>query len=566
MLVYIASIPFFQPALAQSDDVPSATQTVAITNTRVVQAPGQILESATVVIRDGLIEAVGTVEPPFDARIIAGDSLTVYAGFIDGLSHTAVDTPDDDPEKGSFAEQGIRPQRAVRPLLKPGDASKLREAGFGLAHVAPEGQMLPGEGALILLAGDSPDEMILTDRASLFAQMEGAEGSWPNVIKPSTPMAVISQMRDLVREARRRMMLAEAYEDDPSGRSRPPSDAVHSAFFPVLDGDIPIMFYAEDVLDTHRILSMADELDLPIMLSGIPDAFEALDALKASDAPLFLTLDLPKPADGIEADTTDADSTQPAITPQDPGSFFESDLRVRSEKDTEAEATQLKARQRAILDQYRGTASTLHDAGIVFGFSSLNAKPGDIHENLRAMIEAGLPTDAALAALTTDAASLLGISDQVGTVEEGKIANLIVTSGDLFDEDTDIEYVFVDGHRFDYTAEEEEGKVTGSVEAVLGTWSYEVETPQGSQSGTIVIEGDASGLEGTISGAGESEAQDIEAVSFDGTTLSFIINSPEMGRLNVSVEVEGTTFDGSVSGPFGSLPITGEKESPEAQR
>ena len=352
MLVYIASIPFFQPALAQSDDVPSATQTVAITNTRVVQAPGQILESATVVIRDGLIEAVGTVEPPFDARIIAGDSLTVYAGFIDGLSHTAVDTPDDDPEKGSFAEQGIRPQRAVRPLLKPGDASKLREAGFGLAHVAPEGQMLPGEGALILLAGDSPDEMILTDRASLFAQMEGAEGSWPNVIKPSTPMAVISQMRDLVREARRRMMLAEAYEDDPSGRSRPPSDAVHSAFFPVLDGDIPIMFYAEDVLDTHRILSMADELDLSIMLSGIPDAFEALDALEASDAPLFLTLDLPKPADGIEADTTDADSTQPAITPQDPGSFFESDLRVRSEKDTEAEATQLKARQRAILDQY----------------------------------------------------------------------------------------------------------------------------------------------------------------------------------------------------------------------
>lgn len=566
MLVYVASTPFFQPALAQSDNVPSATQTVAITNTRVVQAPGQILESATVVIRDGLIDAVGSIEPPFDARIIAGDSLTVYAGFIDGLSHTAVDTPDDDPEEGSFAEQGIRPQRAVRPLLKPGDASKLREAGFGLAHVAPEGQMLPGEGALILLAGDTPDQMILTDRASLFAQMEGAEGSWPNVVKPSTPMAVISQMRDLVREARRRMMLAEAYENNPSGRSRPPSDAVHSAFFPVLDGKIPILFYAEDVLDTHRILGMADELDLPIMLAGVPDAFEALDGLQASGAPLFLTLDLPKPADGIEADTTDADSTQRAITPQDPGSFFESDLRVRSEEDTEKETAQLKARQRAILDQYRGTAATLHNAGMTFGFSSLNAKPGDIHDNLRAMIEAGLPKDAALAALTTDAASLLGVSDQVGTVEEGKIANLIVTSGDLFDEDTGIEHVFVDGHRFDYTAKEEEGEVTGSVEAVLGTWSYDVETPQGSQSGTIVIEGDASSLEGTISGAGESEAQDIEAVSFDGTTLSFIINSPEMGQLNVSVGVEGTTFDGSVSGPFGSLPITGEKESPEVQR
>ena len=570
MLVYIAFIPLFHPALAQSDNVPSATQAVAITNTRVVQAPGQILESATVVIRDGLIKAVGRVEPPFDARIIAGDSLTIYAGFIDGLSHTAVDTPDDDPEEGSFAEQGIRPQRAVRPLLKSGGASKLREAGFGLAHVAPEGQMLPGEGALILLAGDTPDEMILTDRASLFAQMEGAEGSWPNVIKPSTPMAVISQMRDLVREARRRMMLAEAYEDDPSGRSRPPSDAVHSAFFPVLNGDTPIMFYAEDVLDTHRILSMADELDLQIMLAGIPDAFESLDALEASDTPLFLTLDLPEPADGIEADTTDADSTDTdstkrAVTPEDPGSFFESDLRVRSEEDTEAETAQLTARQRAILDQYRSTASTLHDAGIVFGFSTLNAKPGDIHKNLRSMIEAGLPEDAALAALTTDAASLLGISDQVGTVEEGKIANLVVTSGSLFDEETSVEYVFVDGHRFDYTGEEEEGEVMGSVEAVAGTWSYEVETPQGDQSGTLVIEGDESGLSGTISGS-DGETTDLEGVSFDGTTLSFSLDSGQGGRLNVSVEIDGTTFDGSVSGPFGSLPMTGEKESPEAQR
>ena len=565
MLLCLASVPFLQPAQAQSDDVPSATRTVAITNTRVVQTPGQVLEGTTVIIRDGLIEAVGSVEPPFDARIIAGDSLTVYAGFIDGLSHTAVETPDDDPEKGSFAEQGIRPQRAVRSLLKPSDASKLREAGFGLAHVAPEGKMLPGEGALILLAGDSPDEMILTDRASLFAQMEGAEGSWPNVIKPSTPMAVISQMRDLVREARRRMMLTDAYENDPSGRSRPPSDAVHSAFFPVLNGDIPIMFYAEDILDTHRILSMADELDLPIMLAGIPDAFEALDALKTSSTPLFLTLDLPEPADGIEADTTDADSTERAVTPDDPGSFFKSDLRVRSQEETEAEATQLKVRQRAVLDQYRGTAATLHKAGLTFGFTSIDAKPGDIHENLRTMIEAGLPEDAALAALTTHAASLLGISDQVGTVEEGKIANLVVTSGSLFDEETSVEYVFVDGHRFDYTGEEEQGEVTGSVEAVVGTWSYEVETPQGDQSGTLVIEGDESGLSGTISGS-DGETTDLEGVSFDGTTLSFSLDSGQGGRLNVSVEIDGTTFDGSVSGPFGSLPMTGEKESPEAQR
>jgi len=307
------------------------------------------------------------------------------------------------------------------------------------------------------------------------------------------------------------------------------------------------------------------------MLAGIADAFEALDALQAADTPLFLTLDLPEPADGIEADTTDvdttdADTTERAVTPQDPGSFFESDLRVQSEEDAEAESTQLKARQRAILDQYRGTAATLHEAGMMFGFSSVEAKPGDIHENLHAMIEAGLPEDAALAALTTDAASLLGIADQVGTVEEGKIANLVVTTGDLFDEESSIEYVFVDGHRFDYTAEEEEGEVTGSVEAVVGTWAYEVETPQGTQTGTIVIEGDESGLEGTISGGNEDETTELTGISFDGTTLSFTFDSGQAGSIDTSVEVEGTTFEGSASGSFGSLPITGEKESPEAQR
>lgn len=550
-------------ALAQSSGVPSATQTVAITDTRVVQAPGRVLDGATVIIRDGLIESVGSGDPPFDARIIDGDSLTVYAGFVDGLSHTAVDTPDDEPEEGSFAEQGIRPQRAVRPILKPADASKLREAGFGLAHVAPEGQMLPGEGALILLAGDSPDEMILADRASLFAQMEGAEGSWPNVVAPSTPMAVIAQMRDLVKEARRRMMLMEAYENDPSGRTRPPSDAIHAAFFPVLDGDIPIAFYAEDALDTHRILGMANELDLTIMLAGIPDAFETVDALEDSGAPLFLTLALPEAPDGIEADSAAADTTERAVTPDDAGSFFESDLRVRSEEDTEAETNVLKARQRAILEAYRGAAASLHEADLTFGFSTIDAKPGDLHDNLRAMIEAGLPADAALAALTIDAATLLGVEDQVGTVEEGKIANLVVTNGDLFDEETEIQYVFVDGRRFDYSAEEEEGEITGSVEALVGTWSYEVETPQGSQTGTLVLEGDESGLSGTISGAGTDETQDIEGVSFDGTTLSFVINNPDMGRLNVTVDVEADSFDGSVSGPFGSLPFTGEKESPD---
>lgn len=558
-------------AVAQDTDVPVVTRTVAVTDARVVQAPGRVLDRATVVVRDGLIEAVGRdVDVPFDARIIDGDSLTVYAGFVDGLTHTGVDTPDpsteevDRPGDPPPARAGILPNRAVRPMIAPGDVSRLRKAGFGVAHVVPEGQMLPGEGALILLAGDTPDDVILADKASLFAQLEGARGSWPNVIYPSTPMAVISKMRDVVREARRRQMLEEAYADDPRGRKRPPSDAVHSAFFPVLDGEIPLAFYAEDALDTHRILALAEELDLPVTLAGLADAFETTEALRTAGVPLFLTLDLPdEPDDAPDAATVD--STLKAVTPEGAGSFFETDTRTLSHEDVGAETDRLQARQAQVREQYYTTAATLHDAGLQFGFTTIEAKPGDVHDNLRRMIEHGLSEDAALAALTTDGAALLGISSQVGTVEPGKIANLVLTDGPLFSEDTAIRHVMVDGHVFEVEAAGEEAKVTGSVAAVVGTWDYEIDSPQGALTGTITLEEDDGDLTGQISSPMGEEPADLDAISFDGTNLSFSFDGGQGGTVTVAVELDGETFDGSVStAQYGSFPISGQRtESPE---
>ena len=556
---------------AQDAGVPVVTRTVAITDARVVQAPGRVLDRATVVVRDGLIEAVGPdADVPFDARIIDGDSLTVYAGFVDGLTHAGVDTPDpsteevDRPGDPPPARAGILPHRGVRSMLSPGDVSRLREAGFGVAHVVPEGQMLPGEGALILLAGDTPDDMILADRASLFAQIEGARGSWPNVIYPSTPMAVISKMRDLVREARRRQMLEQAYANDPRGRKRPPSDAIHTAFFPVLDGERPLAFYAEDALDTHRILALAAELDLSITLAGLADAFETTDALRTAGVPLFLTLDLPEEPDDAP-DATTVDSTLKAVTPQGAGSFFETDTRTLSHQDVGAETDRLRARQAQVREQYYATAATLRDAGLQFGFTTIEAKPGDVHENLRRMIEHGLSEDAALAALTTDGAALLGISSQVGTVESGKIANLVVTDGPLFSEDTAIRHVMVDGEVFEVEEAAEEAEVTGALAAVVGTWEYEIESPQGALTGTITLEEDDGGLAGQISSPMGEEPADLDAISFDGTNLSFSFDGGQGGSVTVAVELDGETFDGSVSTEqYGSFPISGQRtDTPE---
>lgn len=551
---------------AQSDDLPTVTHTYALENARVVQAPGEVLESATVVIRDGLIERVGAdVEIPYDARRIEGDSLVVYAGFIDGLSHAGVDTPDPEDQDVEHPgdpppdRAGIQPDRSVRSMLSPNDSDldRLRKAGFTAAQVAPEGEMLPGSSALVLYGGETPDDMLLDTEQSLFAQIQPARGSYPNTIYPSTDMAVIAQFRQLYREADRRQSLEENYTQDRTGQPRPPRDPVHTAFFPVLDGESPVAFYADEALSIHRILSLQEELNFPLTLAGLGESFNTVDALQNADASLFLTLNLPEePERTANGDTTVADTTN------QPERHYSPDFRTETQEDVDDEETNLELRHAMERQKYLETADTLEEAGLQFGFTTREAKPQDLRGNLRTMIEHGLSEETALAALTTRPATLLGLDDRLGTVESGKIANLVVTDGSYFKEDTSVRHVFVDGRQYEYTEEEEgdDGEVTGDVSAVLGTWSYTLESPRGETSGTFTIEGDESGLEGTFSGP-NGEEEDMQSLSFDGSTLSFEVTSPQGETVTVSVTIQGETFEGTASGSFGSFPITGERVS-----
>lgn len=552
-------VPIFSAAHAQDIDIPTVTTTYALEDVEVVQAPGETMESATVVVRDGVIEDVGpNVDIPYDARRLEGDTLVVYAGFIDGLSHAGVDTPDDesddfdDPGDPPRDLAGIQPERSAQDMLhlEDSDLESLRQLGFTAAHVVPEGRMLPGKGAHVLYGGASDDDMLLESDPTLFAQIQGSG----NFVYPATDMAVIAQMRQLFREADRRQMLEESYAEDPTGQSRPPRDPAHSALFPVLDGDLPLAFYADDALSIHRALALQEELNFPLILSGLGEAHYAVDQLAEADVPSFLTLDLPdEPPTMVEEDTTIADTTA------NPEEYYDPDFRTTSHDDVQDEAENLQLRHAMERQEYLETAATLHDADIPFGFMSRDASAGDIRDNLRTMVDHGLPEEAALAALTTYPASALGLDNRLGTVEAGKMANLVVTDGSYFDEDSEVEYVLVNGHLYDFTGEVDEGEVTGDVSDVLGTWQYTLETPQGDVEGELVIEGDETGLEGTFVVQGEEES--VDGLSYDGETLSFSVSSPQ-GTLSFRVTVEDETFDGTVTGdPFGSLPVSGERVS-----
>lgn len=559
------------PVLAQ-DDVPIVTRTYALENARVVQAPGEVLDRATVIVRNGLIEAVGEdLAVPFDAQRIAADSLIVYAGFISGLSYAGVDEPDadhgdevDDPGNPPDDRAGIQPDRRARAHLDPDDSEieALRKIGFTTAHVVPEGRMLPGAGAVVQLAGDSPNAMTLRDDASLFAQFEGGRG-----VYPATPMAVIAKWRQLYREAERRKTLAARYAENPRGVERPPSDPVHSAFFPVIDGTTPVFFHTDNVLEMHRALALQDELGFPLALAGLHEGFRDPDVLRTTDADLFLSLDLPDEDDWAPPEDTTAADTTEAEPPPEPGDFFLSNFRTHSYEDVEAETENLKARQAIERETYYRNAATLHEAGVRFAFSTLDAKARDIRDHLRTMIEFGLPEDVALAALTTHPAALLDLDAQLGTVEEGKIANLVVTNAPYFAEDSQIRYVFVDGTPFEIdeaAPAAEEGEEAANP---VGVWNYTVSTPQGEIGGTLTLSGEPDALEGTITSEMGNEEADLENIELDGARLSFAFDAGDPGRVSVTATIRGDEMEGSLDVPeFGSAPFSATRTSDDPSR
>ncbi len=441
------------PVKENDRELGQVTRTFAIRNARIVQAPGRVIERGTIVMRNGVIVAVGqNVAVPFDAQVIEGDSMVVYAGFIDGLSHAGVPAPKKPENLPKVAvpgdppndRAGIQPDRDVRTLLAPGDASvdSLRMAGFTVAHVVPYGLMLPGAGAIVSLAGDTPGEMVLRGGASMAARFAPADD-----IYPATTMAIMAKFRDLYNRARQVKTAGEFYGENPAGMERPKQDPVLDAFLPVIDGKAPVVFQANGPLEVYRALALQKDLGFQLVIGGLREAYDIADLIKSRNLPLFLSLDLPKEKKADDAKDSTAKGADSAG--RTPTNFF-ANRHIESFHDVKDEQSFLTQQQRGARRVYYGTAGMLRRQGVRFGFSSVDSKLGDVRENLRMMVENGLSENDALAALTVDPARMLGLEKQLGTVENGKIANLVMTSGNYFNEKAQVRYVFVDGRMFEY--------------------------------------------------------------------------------------------------------------------
>ncbi len=408
-----------------------APRVFAITHARIVTAAGPAIEDGTVVLRDGLIAAVGAnVAVPADARIIDGKGHTVYPGLIDMGTTQPVDVPraDDQPAPAT-TEQAERAKRAA--IFRPGfeaaehiktddkGLAALADAGITTVLAIPDGTVFPGRSALVNVVppADEPQigsqadvrDYLLVVKAPVALHLVYTDRP-PGSGYPDSLMGVIAFVRQSFLDAQHARLASQAYARKPAGRERPQPDPGFEALLPALDRTLPVAFAAQELREIHRALAMASEFKLdPIVVGGL-EADRAAAELKAAAARVIVSLNVP-----ARAKTLAPDADEP--------------IRVLRQR-----ANALKA------------PAALAKAGVTFAFASGGLKdPKDFLKHAARAVKEGLAADAAVRALTIDAARIAGAADRTGSLEPGKIANLIVTNGDLFADNTTIVHVFVDG-------------------------------------------------------------------------------------------------------------------------
>ena len=471
----LASSAAAQNGGRNADDIPLATGTIAIIDAHIVVRPGVEIARGRIIVRNGLIEAVGpNAAIPYDARVIDADGLTVYAGFIDGFSYAGAPGPLDakdsivKPGDPPDSRAGISPMRDVRAHYNRKDnlIDSLRRAGFTLAQTAPRGGMLPGSSALFLLGARDTSRLVLGGPTALVVAFDPADN-----IYPATPMGIIAKLRNLFHQAEVLKEQDGAFAKDPTGFPRPGFDPVRTALYPVIERKEPILFRASDDLEVRRALSLSQELGFDLILGNVGQARDVAATIRLRKIPLFLSLNFP---DKVEEKKDDDDTATRSPEEADAIALpYDSARRPAQTTLDEYRTLQQRTDDYSMVEGERLGLTAVRDEarravligpariaaeGTRFGFSTAGTKGEKLRANILEAVKAGLPAEKALAALTTDAAAMLGIEKMAGSVEKGKIANLVVTSGPYFDDTTTVRMTIVDGVVFDYASDEKDEK------------------------------------------------------------------------------------------------------------
>ena len=488
-------------------------QTFAIRGAKVVPVSSAPLENATVVISRGVITAVGTdVSAPPDAWVIDGKGLVVYPGLIDGFTDVGIA-----PVASPVVESASRTPAAVshgpedRPAttpwrnaaneVNPADAriETWRMAGFTTVVAAPKDGFFPGQAAVLDLGGERAGNFVVKSPVALPVSLRVTVGfrSYPGSL-----MGGIAYVRQVWLDTNWDAQADASYEKNPKGMARPRYDRSDAALSDALGKHAVVLIPGNSSLQIRRTLRLQAEWKLNAVLYGGQMSYEVAPEIAAQKIPVLLDLKWPE-----------------------------------ASKDADPEAIP-SLRELRFRDRAPSSAEALEKAGVKFAFYSGGiAAPKEILPAVKKAIDAGLSPDAALRALTLSPAEIFGVSETMGSIEKGKIANLVVTDGDLFDKKTQVKLVFVDGRKYEIRevlrpGEPPKGDLTGK-------WKLKFTTQQGEEEATadLVMEPDGT-LTGTVSGDRGT-----------GSIFSGWVSGDKF-RFTINLEIEGGVSDVDFSGAF----------------
>jgi imidazolonepropionase-like amidohydrolase len=429
----------------------------ALVGGKVMVKPGETLDGATIVIRDGYIEAVGKdVAVPADARVWDSKGLTIYAGFIEpylplGQTNQPISTSSTETiSSSSFTAGGVnffgspgqrtdsggrgagyevskvtpetRAARGYSPdkkLIEP-----LRELGFTTAVIAPTRGIVRGTSALVALAEQDPNEVII--KADVFQHIAFETHEEDERAYPGSLMGAIATVRQSFFDAQHYALDQADWQKKPQGRKRPEFDPSLEALQPAAEGKQRVLFEPGSALMVDRAAQVARELKLNFAIVSCGQEWRRPDLAKETGATFIVPVNFPN---------------LPKLPNEDDWEQVTLD---------QLRAWDWAAENPALLRQQK--------LDIALTTYSLADKKV-FRKNVKAAVERGLSETDALAALTMIPAKLCGVDKQLGTIEPGKIANLtIVDGGGYFDPEARVREVWVDGRNYHVQPAKEEAK------------------------------------------------------------------------------------------------------------
>ena len=387
--------------------LPSAAETLFIRGGNIHTMAGSDIAGGSILIRDGKISGVGKgLSPPEGARVIDATGLDIYPGLIDSASEVGLSEIDMVRESSDIRELGrFNPQLSTWMAINPSSEHipVTRANGITTVLALPDGELIAGRASLIHLSGWTTDQMVLNKFTVLHIVMP--------VIRTRTMQFPEGETRTPYEEVRKKyerdlQELDKFFEDarryaqmkaanDPEFRQDPKFEAM----LPVLSRETPVLITAMREREIRAAMDFAQRQNVRMILSGAAESWKVASELKKRNIPVVLqpTLSLP-----LEED--------------DP------------------------------YDRPFTTPGELQKAGVLFSFGSFsNSFSRNLPYQAAAAVPFGLSRADALAAITVNPAKIFRMDKEIGTIEEGKIADLIVTTGDPLETRTEVRHVLIAG-------------------------------------------------------------------------------------------------------------------------